>query len=132
MQPAAKPAEKMMVLHEQQKHSNVHVHVLLPLSWMIVDEMFVQERGGMMTPEHVAEGFYRLVTQCENGSALAVMKNVPYMLIPDYSIPLIILLVALSKLVNKSVGPRVVTGHHLLATLTLLVFIFCYVITCIF
>ena len=34
----------------------------------------IKKSGGFMTPEHVAEGFYRLVTQCENGSALAVMK----------------------------------------------------------
>ena len=34
----------------------------------------IAKSGGFMTPEHVAEGFFRLVTQCENGSALAVMK----------------------------------------------------------
>merc|ERR1712123_398485 len=34
----------------------------------------IQQSGGMMTPEHVAEGFYRLVTHCSNGSAMLVMK----------------------------------------------------------
>ena len=34
----------------------------------------IKSRGGLMTPEHVAEGFFRLVTQCDNGSAMAVNK----------------------------------------------------------
>ena len=51
----------------------------LVLSAMEVDRKddmseHIKKSGGFMTPEHVAEGFYRLVTQCENGSALAVMK----------------------------------------------------------
>jgi len=98
------------------------------------DEMsdHIKKSGGFMTPDHVAEGFYRLVTQCENGSALAVMKDVPYMLIPDYSLPLIILFVMLSKLVVRTVQPQVVTGNHLLASLSLLLLIFCYLITLIF
>lgn len=92
----------------------------------------IKKSGGFMTPDHVAEGFYRLVTQCENGSALAVMKDVPFMLIPDYSLPLLIVLVTLSKLVFKATGPQVVTGNHLLAALLLIVFVFCYLITFIF
>ena len=61
-----------------------------------------------------------------------MLKDVPYMLIPDYSIPLILLLVTLSKLVERTVGPQVVTGHHQLAALSLLIFIFCYIMTIIF
>ena len=34
----------------------------------------IRARGGLMTPEHVAEGFFRLLTQCDNGSAMAVNK----------------------------------------------------------
>ncbi len=34
----------------------------------------IKARGGLMTPEHVEEGFFRLVTQCDNGSAMAVNK----------------------------------------------------------
>ena len=37
----------------------------------------IKSRGGLMTPEHVAEGFFRLVTQCDNGSAMAVNKVSP-------------------------------------------------------
>ena len=50
-----------------------------------VDKM-VEQVKGKMTPEHVAEGFYRLVTQWENRSAMAVLKVVPYILVHDYSI----------------------------------------------
>jgi len=54
------------------------------------------------------------------------------MLLPDCSIPLIVLLVALSKLVTRALEPQVVTGRHLLAALSILLFIFCFVITLIF
>ena len=54
------------------------------------------------------------------------------MLLPDCSIPLIVLLAALSKLVNRAVEPQVVTGQHLLATLALILFLFCFIITIIF
>merc|ERR1712241_1551699 len=43
----------------------------------------IKSRGGLMTPEHVAEGFFRLVTECDNGSAMAVNKGCPYILLPD-------------------------------------------------
>merc|ERR1712013_58746 len=48
----------------------------------------IQKLGGMMTPEYVAEGFYRLVTQCSNGSAMAVLKGSPYIIVPDYNKPM--------------------------------------------
>ena len=34
----------------------------------------IKARGGLMTPEHVAEGFFRLLTQCDSGAAMAVTK----------------------------------------------------------
>ena len=34
----------------------------------------IKSRGGLMTPEHVAEGFFRLLTQCDSGAAMAVNK----------------------------------------------------------
>ena len=58
-----------------------------------------------MTPEHVAEGFYHLVTQCDNGSAMAVMKGVPYLLVPDYNIlPMIMSMVIKAKIMDKIFG----------------------------
>jgi len=77
-----------------------------------VDESVEQVRG-KMTPEHVAEGFYRLVTQCENGSAMAVLKGVPYILVPDYNIfPMIMSMVIMAKILDKIFGPQVVTRNH--------------------
>merc|ERR1712183_793601 len=76
-------------------------------------EKHVKKMGGMMTPSHVAEGFYRLVTRCDNGSAMAVLKVVPYFLIPDYnSFPMILSMVMMSKIVDKILAPAVITGKH--------------------
>jgi len=88
-------------------------------------ERNIKDSGGMMTPEFVAEGFYRLVTQCSNGSAMAVMKDVPYTLIPDYNyFPMIAALVTLAKMMDKVIAPQVVTTrHHILGFSLLIIFI---------
>ena len=39
--------------------------------------------GGLMTTDYVAEGFHQLVSGCDNGSIMMVLKNTPYTLIPD-------------------------------------------------
>ena len=81
--------------------------------------------NGTMTPEHVAEGFYRLVTQCENGSAMAVIKDVPYILVPDYNIvPMIMSMVMMAKILDKIFGPRVVTRNHQIAGFIVSFFLF--------
>merc|ERR1712123_42244 len=67
------------------------------------------EQFGMMTPQHVAEGFYRLVTQCSNGSSMAVMEGVPFILVPDYNV---FPMVMMAKVMNKIFGPEVVTRNH--------------------
>merc|ERR1712123_216273 len=68
------------------------------------------EQFGMMTPQHVAEGFYRLVNQCSNGSTMAVMHGVPYILVPDYNVfPMIMSMVMMAKVMDKIFGPQVVT-----------------------
>ena len=78
-----------------------------------------------MTPEHVAEGFYRLVTQCENGSAMAVIKDVPYILVPDYNIfPMIMSMVMMAKTLDKIFGPQVVTRNHQIAGFIVSFFLF--------
>jgi len=73
----------------------------------------VKKSGGMMTPSHVAEGFYRLVTHCDNGSVMAVLKGVPYFLIPDYNVfPMLLSMIMMSKIVDKILSPVVVTEKH--------------------
>ena len=65
-------------------------------------------------------------------SKRSYIKDVPYVLIPDYSLPLLILMVALSRLVDRAAGPTVVTRYHLLAVFLSILFIFCYFLTWIF
>eukprot|EP00091_Calanus_sinicus_P010801 TRINITY_DN24842_c0_g1_i1.p1 TRINITY_DN24842_c0_g1~~TRINITY_DN24842_c0_g1_i1.p1 ORF type:complete len:185 (-),score=52.26 TRINITY_DN24842_c0_g1_i1:120-674(-) len=73
----------------------------------------VKKMKGTMTPEHVAEGFYRLVTQCENGSVMAILKGAPFILVPDYNVfPMIMSMVMMAKIMDKIFGPQVVTRNH--------------------
>ena len=96
-------------------------------------ERNIKDSGGMMTPEFVAEGFYRLVTQCSNGSAMAVMKDVPYTLIPDYNyFPMIAALVTMARMMDKVIAPQVVTSRHHILGFSLLIIFFAIVIAIIF
>ena len=92
----------------------------------------IQEFGGLMTPEYVAEGFYRLLTQCGNGATMVVVKGCPYIQMPDYNKTVVLSLALVSRLVDKVLSPQVVMGHHLVVALTLLFMIFCYLLTVIF
>jgi len=92
----------------------------------------IQEYGGLMTPEYVAEGFFRLLTQCGNGATMVVLKDFPYIQMPDYNKPCVMTLAIVSKLVDKVLSPQIVMGHHLIVALTLLFMIFCYLLTVIF
>ena len=85
-----------------------------------------------MTPEYVAEGFFELLTRGGNGAVMAVFKDVPYILIPDYHKPLILMIVALSKLLGQTLSPTVVTGKHLILTLTFMILIVYFFLTLLF
>ena len=85
-----------------------------------------------MTPEYVAEGFYRLVTQCQTGSTLAVMGHSPYILLPDTSIPTIMGFVLLAKLCDRMFGPSVVKTNHLVAMFAAMMFLALYLLTIFF
>jgi len=73
------------------------------------------------TPANVAEAFYRLVTQCNNGAAVYVGHGVPYMEMPDFNmVPMFLILTNLAKLVDKVARPGVVkTNHHIMAAAAL-------------
>ena len=85
-----------------------------------------------MTPEYVAEGFYRLVTQCDTGATLAVMGHSPYILVPDTSITFIMTFVLLAKLCNRIFAPSVIKTNHLLAMFSAIMFLAIYMLTIIF
>ena len=68
---------------------------------------------GVLEPREVAEGFYKLVTECKNGSVMAVIKDYPYFLIPDYGMMMVLGLGFISKIANKlSGGLDVVKPFH--------------------
>ena len=68
---------------------------------------------GVLEPREVAEGFYKLVTECKNGSVMAVIKDYPYFLIPDYGMVMVLGLGFISKIANKlSGGLDVVKPFH--------------------
>ena len=81
------------------------------------------KRMGIMTPEHVAEGFYRLVTLCENGSAMSVMNGVPYILVPDYNITMIMSMAIMANIIDKIFAPQVVTKTHQIIAFTVAFFL---------
>ena len=92
-------------------------------------EKSVQQMRGKMTPEHVAEGFLRLVTECPNGSAMAVLKGVPYMLVPDYNVfPMIISMAAMARLLGMMFGTSVVTRNHQIISFTCIGLLICSVL----
>lgn len=92
----------------------------------------IKEMGGLMTPEYVAEGFLRLVTQCGNGSAMAVLKGFPYLLVPDSSESLIKGMAIMAKLMERVLGVKVVTTRHHVAAFTLIMFLFAVIIAWLF
>merc|ERR1739838_1009868 len=98
-----------------------------------IDKSIKELGGSMMTPEYVAEGFYRLVTKSENGSAMAVMKGVPYIIIPDYNIfPMILSMAMMARIVDTIFGPQVVTGKHQIMAFTVVFVLIAVFIACMF
>merc|ERR1712179_50607 len=71
----------------------------------------IKKLGGLMTPEYVAEGFHRLIVDCGSGSALMVIKDVPYFTYPDLSVPLVIIL-GIGAKVFGMLGIRVFHWQH--------------------
>lgn len=82
----------------------------------------INRQGGLMTPEYVAEGFYNLVTKCDNGSVMWSLKGTPYLVIPDDSEIKVLLRVIMAKLIGKITGNDLVTVFHQK------LFFFCFII----
>ena len=84
---------------------------------------------GLMESREVAEGFFKLVTQCKNGSCMALTKDYPAFLIPDYGMGIVLGLGLISKLANKFGGGLEVVKpiHELLCLLILMILLFCFV-----
>merc|ERR1712241_829727 len=92
----------------------------------------IKDFVGLMNQEYVAEGFYRLVTQCDTGSTLAVMGHSPYILVPDTSLASIMTFVLLAKLCDRMFAPSVINTNHLLAMFLAIMFLAIFLLTIIF
>jgi len=62
------------------------------------------KKFGVMTPEYVAQCFFKLVTRCATGDAIVVVKDVPPFIYVDYSREWVQFLAAGSKLFNVMFG----------------------------
>ena len=89
----------------------------------------IKDLGGLMTPEFVAEGFFQLLTEVDNGAVMVAFKDAPYIMMPDYSKFLFFAMVALSKLLSKTFAPRLVTGKHLLVSLVFVILALFFMMT---
>ena len=83
---------------------------------------------GALDPEEVAEGFYKLLTECKNGATMGVLKGFPMMILPDYGRPLALLIAILSWIVQKVTGLKMVEPiHQILCALILMLILFAFV-----
>merc|ERR1712080_86015 len=131
-------------LHSEFNRTGVSVKCLCP-SWAdteivsgVKDEYkstiqaVVARSGGIMTTEHVAEAFFKLVTECSSGDCLAVLKGVPFFLLPDTSLSLVKVLALTAKVVGQARGMDLVKGKDLAMGLAVVVFLFMMIICWIF
>ena len=65
-------------------------------------------------PEYVADCFMKLITECDNGAAMAVVKDGPF-LVPDTSTFYVIAATILGKIANKA-GASTYSNHADLCT----------------
>ena len=70
--------------------------------------MAIKERG-LMTPDYVAEGFYKLVTECSNGDVIWSMPDTPYLVVPDDGEMKLLMLVLMAKALRKITGKDLIT-----------------------
>ena len=64
--------------------------------------------GGLMTPKHVANGFYKLVTECQNGDVMAVIKDTPYFIVPDDAELKVTMLAVIAMIIGKITGNKLI------------------------
>ena len=74
----------------------------------------------------------RLVTECENGSAMAVLKGFPYILMPDSNESFIKGMAIMAKLTEKFLGVEVVTTKHHVVAFMMMIFLYSVIIALLF
>jgi len=87
--------------------------------------MKIQREYGLMRPEFVAEAYYSLITECSNGDALVVAKDSNFIIYPNISMQLLLLLAAGSRLF----GTRVFRPWHQALFLIVLLLAFHFILS---
>ena len=115
-------------LAEDIRHHGIHFKVLCP-AWADTDlvatlkstfpkervpelEKQIQKVGGLMTTEFVARGFYKLVSDCDNGTIMWVMKNTPYITMTDDTLTKVVIKVGIAKLIGRISSTEILTPLH--------------------
>ena len=78
------------------------------------------------------KGFFKLVTQCSNGSIMLVRKDSPFILMPEVEKPLVLVMSRLSRLIGRLTSTDLVTGAHIIMVIMLVIMIFCVLLMTIF
>lgn len=115
-------------LAEDIRHHGINFKVLCP-AWVDTElvstlratmtkerlpelEKQIQKVGGLMKTEYVAKGFYKLVTECGNGTVMWVMKDTPYIIMPNDALTKVLIGVGIAKLIGKLSDIDLVTPLH--------------------
>ena len=78
------------------------------------------------------KGFFKLLTQCSNGSIMLVKKNSPYIIMPDCNKPMVLAMSRLAKLMGKMTSTDLVSGAHLILVISFVILMFCTLLVTIF
>ena len=78
------------------------------------------------------QGFFKLVTQCSNGSIMLVRKDSPFILMPEVEKPLVLVMSRLSRLIGRLSSTDLVTGTHIIMVIMIVIIIFCVLLMTIF
>ena len=87
---------------------------------------YITRMGGLMSPEYVAEAFYQLLTRGHNGAVMAVMKNIPYFIVPEYDTTILHIVATLSQIIAKVTSNKIVSFQQLALSFGLINLIFVY------
>ena len=69
----------------------------------------IQKSGGLMSPDEVAEGFYKLVSGCNNGAVMWAVKDTPFLIIPDTGTVKLMTMIFMAKIIGKITGYDLIT-----------------------
>ena len=52
-----------------------------------------------MSPDYVAQGLYKLVSQCDNGAVMGAVKDTPFFIIPDTGHVKLLTMILMAKII---------------------------------